>query len=138
MREREDLELDDIWLKERKDVVAHDGRFLGRLITSKRYDFVLGLEFDNERALQAYYQHRMHSIERERLYILLCPAVKSLFNKINKLITKTGQEENIEKLFAGIEEKMKRYITRLDVRLHQKIDSIVNLPGAPFGSKFNM
>lgn len=135
--EEEELDVRSIWLRERKDIFAHDGRFLGRLITNKVYDFVLGLEFENEKALQNYYQHKMHSVEREILYITLDKDIKSSFDRLNKLQNKHGTETEIEQVFSEIEKTMKKHLIRIDVRLHEKIENIVKLKGVPFGSKYD-
>ena len=132
----DELELHTIWLRERKDVLAHDGRFLGPLITNKTYDFALGVEFENERALQSYYQHKMHSVEREALYISLEPQCSEIFLGLSELQKAPGTEAEVLLEFSKIEKTMKKYITRLDVRLHERIKDIVHIPGSPFGSKF--
>jgi hypothetical protein len=61
------LRINSVALKRRCDVTGTDGRYASPLGVWQDFDYFLILEFDGPEALKHYYQHELHSVEREKL-----------------------------------------------------------------------
>ncbi|MFS8083858.1 MAG: TIR domain-containing protein [Ginsengibacter sp.] len=134
--ESENLAINSIWLHERHDIRPYDGRYHGALLISREYDFAVGVEFENEDALKKYYQHPIHSVEREAVYTAIDPSLRTRFEKLSKLKTERGTESCQATIFSEIEEIIGKKIIRLDLRTDDPISDLVKRPGIPFGTRF--
>jgi len=136
-KNKDQLKIVNIWLRERTSVFASDGRFNGTIKLNETYDFVLGIEFNNENALNDYYRHKMHSIEREKLYCILNPELGVQFEMLNDLQGQKHTNGQRRSIYEQIELDISPFLIRLDVQQYDNIENIVNIKGIPFGSKFN-
>jgi hypothetical protein len=112
--EREALKINAVSMKRRCDVAVADGRYASPLLVWQDFDYFLIVEFDDPEALKHYYQHELHSVEREKLYLLLNPDMESRFQEARN----SGAVHAKAAIFAEIESTMTSggYIRRIDVR----------------------
>jgi hypothetical protein len=116
-KERKALKISSISVKRRcGDLSVTDGRYAAPLLLFQNFDHVLTMDFDDEPALKHYYQHGIHSLEREKLYVLLNPEIKCKFDDLSRLDQREVQERAA--LFSEIERVMvnRNFILRIDAR----------------------
>ncbi len=108
------LRINSVSLKQRCDVAATDGRYASPLLVWQDFDYFLIVEFDDPEALKHYYQHELHSVEREKLYVLLNQEMEKWFQEARD----SGGALARARIFAEIESAMTSggYIRRIDVR----------------------
>jgi hypothetical protein len=126
--ENKDLVIRRIAINKLRRVPAVDGRFGARLAIDDSFTHSFFLEFKDSSDLMKYYQNHDHSVQRERLYRLLNPAIAPEFDKLS-----SANEEKRSQGFARIERIMQRkHICRYDVDYYEPIDVIVRRAGIPF------
>jgi hypothetical protein len=113
-KQRTALKIKSIALSQRCDLGITDRRYAAPLLTLQDFDYYLAMTFDDEDALRHYYQHELHSLERENLYIVLNPGVKPKFEEASLLPKRQIQERAA--LFSEIERAMQEggYVMRID------------------------
>jgi hypothetical protein len=113
-KQRQALKISSVSVKRRSDLAVTDGRYSAPLLIWQDFDYVLIMEFEDELALKHYYQHELHSLERETLYILLNPDAKNSFEEASRL--HRGQVQDRAAIFSEIERLMVmgRFILRID------------------------
>jgi hypothetical protein len=113
---RAKLRINSVSIKCRCDMAVIDARYASPLLLWQDFDYLLIVEFDDTEALKHYYQHELHSVEREKLYILLNPRIQARFEEASKLGAMQVQTRSA--IFAEIENKMTSdgYVRRIDVR----------------------
>jgi uncharacterized protein YutD len=134
-KNKKDLEISNIWFYDRHNIDVIDGIYSGYLNIEDKYDFIVGVEFDNQKALKNYYEHKIHSKEREALYKTINPNIKDKYDELRKLKTKKGQQHIIREKYNILEKEMSNYILRMDLSVNDTIQSIINTEPIPFGSK---
>jgi hypothetical protein len=113
---RTKLRINSVSVKRRCDVAVTDARYASPLLLWQDFDYFLIVEFDDSDALKHYYQHELHSVEREKIYILLNPDIGARFEEASTLGPTQVQSRAL--IFAEIENEMTSsgYIRRIDVR----------------------
>ena len=112
---RSELKIRSITLKRRCELSVTDRRYAAPLMVLNDFEYFLAMTFDDDEALRHYYQHEFHSVERERLYILLNPETESLFKEMSDFPKNQVHERSAR--FSQIERSMKEggFIQRIDV-----------------------
>jgi hypothetical protein len=105
-----------------------DARFGGKLHMTHKFDFILIETFSNIPNLKTYYAHERHSEQRQILYEILNPEVKSLFEDMKK----EKDEEIVLVMYEKIEQAMKAYFWRLDFIDNTPIEVIAQQKGSEF------
>jgi hypothetical protein len=110
-----------------------DGRFEGVIQTLSSFDHLLRIDFETKEALAHYYAHQIHSLEREKLYICLNPAIEKDFVALKTL--PPNDVKGRQQAFEAIEQTMQTagFILRYDAVDEEPMSSIVKRPGVPFG-----
>lgn len=133
-REAESLGIIKTWIGTSNSLNAVDGRFHGKLEIDDCYDLILAMHFDSRASAQAYYTHRIHSIERQALYEAINPDSKVLYQKIEDLgISNKSRNIRIE-ICEQIEKLLSSNIKRMDFISTDSASAIVKRKGLPFGS----
>jgi hypothetical protein len=109
---KEALKIKTITLKKRSDPDPVDGRYRAPLLTGQNFEYYLSMTFEDEDALKHYYQHELHSREREELYKLLLPETRELFDKA-ACLPKAGKAAVFSQIEQMIQERA--YVQRIDV-----------------------
>jgi hypothetical protein len=124
-RDRQLLRIRAVNVTRRCDIAVSDARFGSPLRVWGEFDYLLTMQLEDEDALRHYYQHEVHSVERERLYAQLNPEVAALFAAANAL-PRTKVEKRAQ-LFSAIEKRMteKGFIRRFDVRNDEPLVSVI-------------
>ncbi len=136
-RAKEELSIKQIWIQNKHDIVCHDGLHHGVISTSKDYDFIIVVEFENDAALKTYYQHPVHSIEREKLYLTINPHLESKYEALRNL-RGTTNTNNKKELYEQIESEVSKNILRIDFRIEDPINELVKKPGISFIPRYNL
>ena len=129
---KKDLRILTMGLDKRKHIFAIDGRYHGQLKVRDDYEYVLQLEFEDEAALQFYYGHPVHSVERETLYSALCPEAAKEFEALKD--TPDVTEEQKMTTFNRIESMIisRGLLSRFDVSSNEPMSVLVQQPGVIF------
>jgi hypothetical protein len=137
-KERDALRIKTISITKRRDVLVTDGRYNAPLRVWDEFDYMLGMQFEDEEALKHYYQHELHSLERERLYAELNPEVRENFEAANAI--PRNRMERRAQMFSAIERRMmeKGYIRRFDIRNEEPLVSIIERLSANTANKTAM
>lgn len=108
--------LNRIFVAKRCDLSVTDSRYTAPLRVSTDFTYALIANFDDESALQHYYQNELHSVERERLYVLLNPDVEAKFAEASR--PDSAQNDRRAEIFSSIERQMIEggFIQRIDLR----------------------
>lgn len=124
-KERDTLRIKTISVTRRRDIVVTDGRFNAPLRFWDDCDYLLAMQFEDDDALRHYYQHELHSIEREHLYAELNPEIKESFAVLNAV--PRSRVERRAQMFSAIERRMteKGYIRRLDILNEEPLVRII-------------
>jgi len=122
-QKRHDLRIKSITLKRRSDVEPIDGRYAAPVLTGQNFEYYLSMTFEDELALRHYYQHEFHSLEREKLYMLLNAATRPLFEKAATL-----QRQDRTAVFSQIEKIIQDggHVQRIDVRDDDSLVYVLN------------
>jgi hypothetical protein len=111
-----------------------DGRYSGVLLVDSQFSYCFELEFRDAEALYHYYQHEIHSVEREALYCALNPSVRPRFKDLEAI--PLHQSQRRAEFFAQIEREMVTggFIRRIDVCDEEPLSSVVRRGAAPVGN----
>jgi hypothetical protein len=111
---------------------AQDGRFGGRISSDPVFDYCIHFTFSDRDALLHYYEHELHSVEREHLYCLINPCIRKEFDILHGI--PLNQEKKRASQFEKIEKIMIRggFIQRKDTLDDEPISNIVSRKGTPF------
>lgn len=135
---RKDLRISDVNVYDVTGVNAIDGNFGGLIKTgfddAEQYNYMLIVEFEDIRALEHYYNHKTHSVEREILYKAINPDVENLYCQANAMLKyKDSSYNRLRELYNEIEESMKKYIFRIDVKKSISFSYLTRLKGVSIG-----
>jgi len=108
------LDFDDLWLGARHEYVAHDGETAATLITNARPDvqYTMIFSFSDADSLIAYMSDVRHASIRQALYRTFSDDLRKMYDE-----AEIAPADLSEKIYADIERKAARFMTRHDFAL---------------------
>jgi hypothetical protein len=141
-KQKEDLHISKVNVFKTTEVMAIDGNYGGVLRVGfdelSEFNYVLYVEFEDKDALKHYYNHPIHSVERELLYVEINPDVEPLYHQARAVQKSKGTAcSEVRDLYQQIEEKMKFYLFRLDIQRRIPFSYMAELHGIAIGEYRN-
>lgn len=111
---------------------VEDGRFGGKIVVDPEFDYCIQFTFLDREALNHYYEHELHSIEREQLYCMLNPKICKEFEALHAI--PVNQDRKRAAQFEKIERMMMKggFVHRNDTLDDEPILNVVSRRGTPF------
>jgi hypothetical protein len=135
---KKDLRITEANVYKTTAVNAIDGNYGGVIriggIDFEHYNYIFIVEFEDKKALEHYYNHKLHSAEREILYKSINSDVIPLYDKINTILKyKDISYNKMIEIYAQIEEVMKPFVLRIDIQKSMPLAYMCMQKGVPVG-----
>ncbi|SEM74556.1 TIR domain-containing protein [Chitinophaga rupis] len=124
-----------IELLTRTHIQAFDGRLGIELLFNEDVDYIMMMEFSNEKNLREYYSHTEHASEREKIYGIVNPGIAEHYHALRALNrSEPDYRAKAIEISTLIERSMAPYFFRLDIRNFEIPEQIVRQKGIPFAT----